>query len=115
METKALDIVRLLVELTKENKIRWQKVDSDRWETKASGQEFYVEFIYLARTDDVGSDRTIARLHAFLLFDYCIGTEGFDLICEMLSVGDTMWTEARESGQQRLNEGISFLRQFKER
>ena len=111
METQALGMIQQMLALTKQGKLRWTKTDYDHFEAEAGEHTFEVEFIYLLRTDEVGSDRTIARLSAFrLLHDYCIGTLGFDLICEMLSIGDPQWTEACEQGRQRFEEGMTFLR-----
>ena len=111
METQALEIIRSLLRLTRAQKLVWKKVEyeADRYEATAKGQNFAVEFIYFARTDEVGSDRTMARLTAFLMFDFCIGTEGFDLLCEMLSIGDEDWTKLRARGKQRKEEGLRFL------
>lgn len=110
-------MIRELLSLTKQEKLQWAKsVDKcDKFDASASGKHFYVEFIYLARTDEVGSDRTIARLSAFnLLFDYSIGTEGFDLLCEMLSPSDENWSEARRRGQKRFEDGMRFLQSLRE-
>lgn len=116
METQALRMIRELLSLTRQGKLHWAKSvdDCDKFDAFLLGKYFYVEFIYLARTDDVGSDRTIARLFAFNLYDYSIGTEGFDLLCEMLSLGDENWTEAREKGQNRLEDGMRFLQSLNE-
>ena len=111
MENQSLEIIHSLLRLTHAQKLVWKRVecDTDRYEATTNGQSFYVEFIYFLRTDEVGSDRTMARLSAFLLFDFCIGTEGFDLLCEMLSIGDEKWTEARARGNKRQEEGLKFL------
>ncbi len=104
-------MIRELLSLTKRGKLQWAKSvdDCDKFDAFLLGKYFYVEFIYLARTDEVGSDRTIARLFAFNLFDYSIGTEGFDLLCEMLSIGDESWTEARRRGRKQFEDGMRFL------
>ena len=116
METQAVAMTIEMLLLTKQGKLQWDKSlnGCDKFEASVLGEAFYVEFIYLTRTDEVGSDRTIARFSAFnLLHDYSIGTEGFDLLCEMLSVGDEIWTEARKRGQVRFNKGMRFLRSLK--
>src|SRR5438132_9656739 len=113
METKALIMLQLMLDHTKQGKIRWTREDdAGRFEASVSGQTFTVEFIYFLRTDEVGSDRTMARIGAFNLYDYCIGTEGFDLICEMLSIDDPEWAEARERRQKRFDDGMVFLQQL---
>jgi len=112
--SQGIELIRLLLDLTRRRQIQWRSVKGeDRWEARAGKEVFTVEFIYLARTDETGSDRTMARLHAFLMFDYCIGTEGMDLICEMLSLGDKEWTQARRRGAQRIRAGLAFLRRLK--
>ncbi len=115
METPAVALIRELILLTKQGELQWAKsVDEyDKFDALLLDKAFYVEFIFLARTDDVGSDRTVARLSAFsLVFDYCIGTEGFDLLCEMLSIGDERWTELRKHSQEKLEDGLRFLKSF---
>jgi hypothetical protein len=108
-------MLQLLLSLGRQGKLRWTETDPDRYEAQIGGEAFTVEFIYFARTDEVGSDRTMARLQAFrLLHDYCIGTEGFELICEMLSLGDPEWTAWREELQPRFDEGMAFLRRLAE-
>lgn len=112
METQAVRMIKQMLLLTKSGKLRWSKSsdDCDKFEAAVSGQAFHVEFIYLARTDEVGSDRTVARFCAFnLMFDYSIGTEGFDLLCEMLSTSDQEWVESRERGRVRFERGMRFL------
>lgn len=119
MENQSLEIIHSLLRLTHAKKLVWKRVEyevgqyeADLYEATIEDQTFAVEFIYFLRTDEVGSDRTMARLRAFLLFDFCIGTEGFDLLCEMLSIGDENWTEARARGKQRKEEGLIFLREL---
>ncbi len=108
-------MIRELILLTRQARLQWVKSqdDCDKYKASISGKKFYVEFLYLARTDEVGSDRTLARFSAFsLIHDYSIGTEGFDLLCEMLSIGDQDWTESRERGQSRFEEGMRFLQEL---
>jgi len=100
METR--DGIRLLNELlrlTKANVLKWRKAKRrglDAFEANTEEITFVVEFIYFARSDEVGSDRTMVRVSLpGLAFDYCIGTEGFDLTCLMLSWNDKGWAEFR--------------------
>lgn len=111
METQTVAMLQQMLSLTRAGKLRWIKTDYDQFEARAAGETFCVEFVFFARTDEMGSDRAMARLSAFrLLHDYCIGTQGFDLICEMLSLCDPEWTEWRERARKRLEEGMDFLR-----
>lgn len=118
METQAVAMIRELILLTRQGRLLWVKSleDCDKYEASISGKEFYVEFLYLARTDEVGSDRTLARFCAFrLIHDDSIGTEGFDLLCEMLSISDQKWTELREISRSRFEEGMRFLQKLQSR
>jgi len=113
MHKEGLELIRLMSELTRIGKLAWSKIDYDRYESVAADQKFTVEFIFLARTDDVGSDRTIARLSAFqLVFDYSTGTEGMDLLCEMLALCDQDWNNAISRSRQRLSDGLRFLQRL---
>jgi len=52
-------------------------------------------------------------LHALgLAHDFCIGTEGFDLICEMVATHDPQWVEWNEMCRARFEKGIEWLRQI---
>jgi len=114
MKHKPLDLVRLLARVTRAGKIVWRKERSrDRWAASIGSEKPYVEFIYLARTDDVGSDRTIARLSAFgIILDYAIGTEGWELICEMLSTKDDDWRKWKQRCDRQLAAGMTLLRRL---
>lgn len=127
MELK-LETLRLLLELTRRGKLIWEKGQDDSWwEAKLGEEKLHVEFIYFARTgqlpprkrgslnaDETGSDRTMARIKYIFLEDYCIGTEGFDLICEMLSLCDEPWKESRERWKAKKTQTIEQLKQMLE-
>src|SRR5688572_29839854 len=98
METKeGLKLLKKLVHLTKMGALRWQKAEGrggDAFEATAEGMTFDVQFIYFPRNDGVGSDRTMARVSLpGFAFDYCIGTEGFDIACLLLSLQNKEWTD----------------------
>jgi hypothetical protein len=114
MKPKSLELVRLLARVTRAGKISWRKKrGQDRWTARVGREAFDAEFIYLARTDDTGSDRTIARLTAFgIVVDYAVGTEGWELICEMLSHGDEDWREWKRRCDSNLAAGMTLLRRL---
>ena len=114
MKPKSLELVRLLARITRAGKIVWRKERSrDRWAASIGRERFDAEFIYLARTDDTGSDRAIARLTAFgIVLDYAIGTEGWELICEMLSTKDEEWREWKQRCDRQLAAGMTLLRRL---
>ena len=100
METReGIRLLNELLRLTKSGVLKWRKAKrhgSDAFEAKARDMTFIVEFIYFSRNDEVGSDRTMVRVNLpGSIFDYCIGTEGFDLTCLMLSMNDKSWTDWR--------------------
>ena len=113
METQALAILREMLLLTRRGSLIWSREQENGWfEGVLAGKRFVVEFLYLARTDEVGSDRTIARINAFeFILDYSIGTEGFDLICDMLAFGDPEWMKVKERAQQNFAKAMDFLSQ----
>ena len=114
MEPQYLKVLRLMLELTKEGRIKWRKVEFNNWVAKVKGNCFLIQFIFFARTDDVGSDRTMARVTVdSVILDYCIGTEGFELACEMLSIRDKDWAEWRAMAAQRLQNSLEFLQGLK--
>lgn len=117
METKAIILIEHLLTLTQRGKIFWKRKEPEWFEAETPKETFSVEFIYLMRPDAEGSDltRTMARLRAFgLSFDYCIGTQGYDLLCDMLALNDPSWTSWRESCQKRFDEGMASLQQLLE-
>ena len=108
---REIDLVRHLLQATNGRRIRWRKSDPDRFEAEVRDRRFSVEFVYLMRAEETGCDRSIARLSAFnLTCDYAIGTEGFDMICEMVAHADRKWMETRVTGRSKLNEALRFLR-----
>ena len=114
MEPQALPMIRQMLQLTQAGKIKWHKYDYDAWDGQVEEHKLHAEFIHLARTDEVGSDRTMARLSAFnLMFDYCIGTEGFELICQMLAVGNKDWIDAKDRGKKKLADALNYLENLK--
>ncbi len=111
MHKEGLELIRAMLDLTRRGKLTWTKTGYDRYEAVVADQKFTIEFIFLARTDDVSSDRTIARLSAFqLILDYSIGTEGMDLLGEMLALSDPNWAEAIRRGHRRIADSLAFLR-----
>ena len=113
MHKKGLELIEAMSELTRIGKLAWSQTDFDCYEAATANQEFKIEFIYLARTDDIGSDRTIARLSAFqLILDYSLGIEGMDLLCEMLAFSNQDWSELVNICQQRLSNGLEVLQRL---
>lgn len=112
MELK-IETLRLLLELTRRGKLVWKMGQYDDWWDATLGDEkLHVEFISFMRTDETGSDRTMARIKYVFLDDHCIGTEGFQLICEMLPLCSPGWLEARERGEARRVQAIEQLKQM---
>ena len=112
MYKKQLEVIKAMSELTRIGKLAWSQTDFDCYEAAIANYKFKIEFIYLARTDDTGSDRTIARLSAFqLMLDYSIA-EGMDLLCKMLAFSNQEWSALRNLGQQRLSNGLEVLQRL---
>jgi hypothetical protein len=107
---RELEFIRRLSLLTEQQKCRWVQTGSDAFEGRLADQVISAEFIHFARTDEMGADRTMVRLTGFrMVLDYCIGTEGYDLVCTMLAYGDPGWVEHRALFAKRLEQAEAFL------
>lgn len=112
MNTKAIDVLRQLLALTEANKIQWTKLSSDQFEADIPDGDVWCEFLYFSTAGLGGSDlsQTMVRLRFFgVVFDWCIGTEGYCLICEMLSVRDPSWLAWRKQCQEKFDRGVEVL------
>ncbi|HEX9995713.1 MAG TPA: hypothetical protein VGB45_01110 [Abditibacterium sp.] len=113
-----LEILHLLLELTRQGKLVWTRFESDlihgdEYNGQLGEHKLWAEFIYFARTDEVGSDRHMLRFRFNNgLEDYCIGTEGFDLICEMLAHSSPDWLQGSKRANERLPQTIQLLKQM---
>jgi hypothetical protein len=97
-----ISVIRRLFDLTKDGKISWEMTDGydDSWQAQISSATLKIEFVYFLRTDEVGSDKVMARIKVFRhLYDYMIGTEGFSLICQMLFTDEYQFNKYKEYHQ----------------
>jgi|GEM_PF-1439402 hypothetical protein len=108
----ALRIIKLLLEATYAGRIKWQKnrQDGDRYESTLGGESLTVRFVRFARTDRLPPDRHLAELDAFgVTTDHAVGTEGMELICQMLAHNDPAWADLRTKIRGRIAEAEEYL------
>jgi len=105
-----METVRFLVKLTDQGKLRWQKDGPDTYSTSIAGQDFKVEFLYFAPTDERGADRSVVRLDGLVYADFAVGTQGFDLICKMLATSEPELNKWRTDCEARWLERINALK-----
>lgn len=113
MHKQGLELIQAMLKLIQLDKLTWSRISDDHYEAAVADLKLAVEFIYFARTDDVGSDRAIARVSAFLvILEYSAGTEEMNLLCEMLAFSDQNWSEMLNRCRQRVSDGINLLQEL---
>lgn len=113
--SSAIQIIRLLLDATRSGRIRWQKhrTDGDRYEATLGEEVLTVRFVRFVRADRGSPDRHLAELEAFgVTTDHAVGTEGMELINQMLAFCDPNWGALRSRIRQRLSEAEEELQQL---
>ena len=108
----AIPLLRLLLEATRRGKIKWHKSrgDPDLYEADLGGETLRVHFVRFVRLDGQTSDRHLAELTTFgVSTDHAVGTEGMDLINQMLAFCDLEWSGLRNRIRQRLAEAEEVM------
>ncbi|WP_340074594.1 hypothetical protein [Leptobacterium sp. I13] len=110
-----LSILYEISSLTSEGILIWECVEVDtRFLAKYEEYQFEVEFIRLLRTDETGSDKMIASIQIMdIVEDFSIGTEGFDLIVEIIANSQPEWKPSWEKGKAKLIKNLNILRAIK--
>lgn len=114
---RAVTIIRLLLEATQRGKIRWHrsKQNPDVYESDLDGEPLSVRFVRFVRADQMPSDRYVAEVECFgVTTDHAVGTEGMDLVNQMLAFNDLEWTQTRAAIRERLMEAEAALNQLLE-
>ena len=109
---RAVNIIRLLMEATQRGKIRWHrnKQNLDLYESDLDGEPLSVRFVRFIRADGTASDRQVAELECFgVTTDHAVGTEGMELVNQMLAFNDLEWTHTRAAIRDRLMEAEAAL------
>jgi hypothetical protein len=98
-----LGLLKEIKQLTLNRILNWTCTGIDtRYDTEIAQGRIEVEFIRLLRTDQVGSDNIIASIHIFnMTYDYAVGTEGFDLIIEIIALSQPNWQPSWQMGLKR--------------
>lgn len=97
-----LETICFLAKLTEQGQLCWREDESDTYSSSAAGERFVVEFLRFEPTSGCGADRTLARLSAFLtVWDFAVGTECYDRICEMLAASEPRLKEWRADCETR--------------
>lgn len=112
---RGVTIIQLLLEATQRGKIRWHrnKQHLDIYESELDGEPLTVRFVRFTRADHVPPDRYLAELECFgVTTDHAVGTEGMELINQMLAFNDMEWTQMRTAIRERLVDAEATLQQL---
>ncbi|MDY8137779.1 hypothetical protein [Aquimarina sp. 2201CG5-10] len=107
-----LAILKEIRRLTYTGLLQWKCVETDTFfVARYKEHTFEVEFIRLLRTDEVGSDKMIASIKIInQIEDFAIGTEGFDIIIEIIAISRPNWKPSWDKGEQKLKENLALLK-----
>jgi hypothetical protein len=106
--------LRLLLEATKAKVLQWKRLDGDCYEARNNEHRFAIEFRYPLYSDEEGSDRGVAYVdlpytsaHRFFS-----GTEGMDLVFEILAAGVPSWAEHIEALEESRRKTATLLQEL---
>ena len=113
-----INLIKKLINLTKNKKLYWKKIIPDYFEANCFDDKLSVEFIYFIYSNDNNDNppfKSLIRINMFgVIFDYCIGTKEYNLICDMLSINYPEWLELNVKLKKLLNEGMKKLKKLEE-
>src|SRR5947209_20552578 len=94
MYKRNLELLTLLLEATRGKRAVWRRTNGDVLQTKLAGLVCSLRFRYpvLVGDEDADPDMVEARFGTAVLKFYC-GSEGFDLIREILAEADQNYRE----------------------
>lgn len=114
-----INLIQELVRLAKASKLVWKKDDMDIYHGTYKKLKVSVEFYNFQRMDEESSDDTMAVLsieicnrnpELGLIFDYSIGTEGFELIVKSLSLSFPDWKESwKKNGIKKKIQMLEYM------
>jgi hypothetical protein len=111
MHQKQLELLKLLREATRDGRAVWKRDDSASHHTELAGLRCSLRFKHPLLARDDGSDADAVEVTAGpTVWTYYCGTEGFDLVGEILTAA---YPEIRDHNQQvaaRLEETIEKIR-----
>lgn len=84
--TLNLQICRKLLDATRNHRLVWRETEDGWYAAEIGGREICVRFLYFEATNQPGADRRMIELFmpgADLV--YSCGTEGFDILLELIS------------------------------
>ena len=94
MSQKHIPLLRQLLAATQAGKIKWQQAGNDIYVVSSGENSFQIRFMYLLLPDETttGADIVQITLPGCML-TYCSGTEGMDIIVDILSAAFDEWRE----------------------
>ena len=109
-----LGLLKEIKRLTLQGVLKWTCIETDtRYDTQIDKDRIEVEFIRLLRTDEVGSDKMIASIHIInMTYDYAVGTQGFDLIIEIIAISQPHWKPSWERGLEQTEANLLKLQKL---
>lgn len=110
--TQKLELLYELLRLSASGTLQWQCEELDTLYSAHLGElQFSIEFIRFLRVDEVGSDKVVAQLYANQkAYDFCIGTEGFDILIACITYSFPSWRSSWETGVEKLKDTLTVLR-----
>lgn len=96
MSTIDIDILELLLEATKRETIQWrinlEDPNLELFEGDLGDDAFEIEIIHMRRASNDATEKALARIQGRKIYQtYAAGTQGFMLLCEILSESRSPW------------------------
>jgi len=110
---KQIALLKRVRDLTEKGKIKWVETETnDLYEANMNGQRAVIEFLYVEATNRAGADKQLIQIvfPGFNAFLAC-GTEGFDLVVEILDAGFESWKQSLANYGNYANDFLAELEQ----
>lgn len=113
LDDKQIQLLEILHEATRRNLINWHTIEDDERDVYGAfvdGEEIVVEILCIPIIVDQGAERGFVRFSGFkTYFTYAVGTRGYNLIMNMLSMQIFGWVEGTESALKRLTQATGKI------
>ena len=108
---KQLELLKLLRDATRAGRISWKRRDPSSHIADFGGLRFLIRFKYPLLAGGEGSDAEVVEVTAdSTIWTFYIGTEGFDLVGQILTAADPELREWNRKNSARLEKTIERIR-----
>jgi hypothetical protein len=111
MHEKQLELLKLLIDATRNGRARWRLEGTESHHTELAGMQCSLRFKHPLLAGDEGSDADAVELTADkTVCTFYSGSEGFDLVGQILSAAYPEFRRHQQQLSARLEETIEKIR-----